>query len=105
MTMLIRLAYDIQFDVPAPVAMVALLNVHPSRAQDLVEPDELQTEPALDIKYYFDNLGNRCARFVAPRGQLRPYNSTLIRDSGFFLRRTFRHGKSGVLLVFLTLLV
>ena len=82
MTMLIRLAYDIQFDVPAPVAMVALLNVHPSRAQDLVEPDELQTEPALDIKYYFDNLGNRCARFVAPRGQLRLFNSTLIRDSG-----------------------
>ena len=82
MTMLIRLAYDIQFDVPAPVAMVALLNVHPSRAQDLVESDELQTEPALDIKYYFDNLGNRCARFVAPRGQLRLFNSTLIRDSG-----------------------
>ncbi len=40
--MLIRLAYDIQFDIPASVAMMALLNVHPSRARDLLEPDELQ---------------------------------------------------------------
>ncbi len=43
--MLIRLSYDIQFDIPAPVAMVALLNVHPSRAGDLVEPDELRRNP------------------------------------------------------------
>ena len=51
--MLIRLAYDIQFDIPAPVAMVALLNVHPSRARDLLEPDELQTEPRLEITHYY----------------------------------------------------
>ena len=47
--MLIRLAYDIQFDIPASVAMVALLNVHPSRAPDLLEPDEMQTEPKLEV--------------------------------------------------------
>ena len=34
--MLIRLAYDIQFDPPAEIAMVALLNVHPSRVHDLL---------------------------------------------------------------------
>ena len=43
--MLIRLAYNIQFDLPADVAMVALLHVLSSRARDLLEPDELQTEP------------------------------------------------------------
>ena len=80
--MLIRLGYDIQFELPAPVAMVALLNVHPSRAQDLLEPDELQTEPRLEIAHYIDGFGNRCARFVAPQGLLRLYNSTLIQDSG-----------------------
>jgi transglutaminase-like putative cysteine protease len=78
--MLIRLAYDIQFDIPAPVAMVALLNVHPSRAQDLLEPDELQTEPQLPITHYIDSFGNRCARFVAPPGPLRLSSSTLIRN-------------------------
>ena len=80
--MLIRLAYDIQFDIPATVAMVALLNVHPSRVHDLMEPDELQTEPRLEVAHYIDSFGNRCARFVAPPGQLRLSNSTLLRDSG-----------------------
>ena len=79
--MLIRMAYDIQFDIPAPVAMVALLNVHPSRASDLLEPDELQTEPRLEVSQYIDGFGNRCARFVAPQGQLRLSSSTLIQDS------------------------
>ena len=32
---LIRLGYDIQFEMPAPVTMVALLNVHPSRDRAL----------------------------------------------------------------------
>ena len=45
--MLIRLGYDIQFQIPTSVAMVALLSVHPSRVQDLLEPDELRTEPEL----------------------------------------------------------
>ena len=79
--MLIRLAYDIQFQIPAPVAMVALLNVHPSRVADLLEPDELQTEPRLAVTNYVDTFGNRCSRFVAPPGPLRLTNSTLIRAS------------------------
>jgi len=79
--MLIRLAYDIQFQIPAPVAMVALLNVHPLRVPDLLEPDELQTEPRLEVANYIDTYGNRCSRFVAPPGPLRLTNSTLIRAS------------------------
>jgi transglutaminase-like putative cysteine protease len=80
--MLIRLGYDIQFDVPAEVAMVALLHVHPSRVQDLLEPDELRLEPAIPVMSYVDGFGNRCARFVAPPGPLRLSSSTLMRDSG-----------------------
>jgi transglutaminase-like putative cysteine protease len=79
--MLIRLGYDIQFQIPATVAIVALLNVHPSRAGDLLEPDELKTEPNLKVTHYIDSFGNRCARFVAPPGLLRLTNSTLIRTS------------------------
>src|SRR5580658_339147 len=80
--MLIRLGYDLQFELPAEIAMVALLNVHPSRAGDLAEPDELRTEPVLEVTGYTDGFGNRCSRFVAPAGRLRLSNSTLIRDSG-----------------------
>ena len=80
--MLIRLAYDLQFQIPYPVAMVVLLNVHPSRVQDLLEPDDVQTEPKLDVTTYIDTFGNRCTRFVAPPGLLRLTTSTTIRDSG-----------------------
>jgi transglutaminase-like putative cysteine protease len=80
--MLIRLGYDIQFDLPAPVAMVALLNVHPTRAHHLLEPDELHTDPEVLVTSYTDSFGNRCSRFVAPQGHLRLSNSTLIRDTG-----------------------
>ena len=80
--MLIRLGYDIQFEIPATVAMVAALYVHPSRAADLLEPDKMQIEPNLEVRDYFDSFGNRCARFVAPPGPLRLSGSTLIRDSG-----------------------
>ena len=80
--MLIRLGYDIEFSVPNPVAVVALLNVHPSRVPDLREPDELRVEPSVKIENYLDHFGNRCARFLAPAGKLRLHNSTLIEDSG-----------------------
>jgi transglutaminase-like putative cysteine protease len=78
--MLIRLSYDMQFDLPADVAMVALLHVHPSRVHDLLESDELLTEPKLDVSSYLDTFGNRCARFVAPAGHLRLSGSTLIKQ-------------------------
>ena len=46
--MLIRIGYDIQFDLPAAAAMVTLLHVHPSREKDLIEPDTLHIEPQVD---------------------------------------------------------
>ncbi len=71
-----------QFQSPAPVPMVALLHVHPSRAKDLKEPDTLRIDPPSEITQYLDSFGNICSRFVAPRGTFRLWNSTLIEDSG-----------------------
>jgi transglutaminase-like putative cysteine protease len=80
--MLIRLGYDIEFNIPQPVAVVAILNVHPSRVPDLREADELHIEPMTNIEWYIDQCGNRCTRFLASQGKLRLWNSTLIQDSG-----------------------
>jgi len=80
--MILRLGYDIHFDIPSPVAMVALLNVHPSRVADLRDSDELRVEPAAQTETYIDSFGNRCTRFIAQKGTLRLSNSTLIYDSG-----------------------
>ena len=80
--MLIRVGYDIEFFLPCEVAMLAMLNVHPSRSLDLLEPDEVRTEPEILVSNYFDSFGNRCTRFVAPAGRLRLTGSTLVLDSG-----------------------
>jgi len=80
--MLIRLGYDIEFEVPSPVAMVALLSVHPSRAGDLKKPDQIELAPQTNVEEYLDSFGNRCSRFLAPAGTVRLSNSTVIADSG-----------------------
>ena len=64
--MLIRLGYDIGFNIPAPVTIVAMLHVHPSREPDLLEPDELHLDPAVPITSYIDTLA------IAARGLWRP---------------------------------
>jgi transglutaminase-like putative cysteine protease len=80
--MLIKLGYDIQFDVPCDVSFVGMVSVHPSRSHDLREPDELRVDPATPVAYYVDPFGNRCARFRARQGSARLFGSTLIEDSG-----------------------
>ena len=80
--MLIRLGYDIVFETPAALAMVAMLYVHPSRQGDLREPDELSTSAGVEKDDSNDSFGNRCARLVAPAGMLRLQGSTLVEDSG-----------------------
>lgn len=80
--MLIRLGYDIRFQITSGVPFLALLNVHPSREKDLVEPDRLALSPEIPVEEFHDSFGNRCCRFVAPPGELRLTNSTLIYDSG-----------------------
>jgi len=80
--MLIRLGFDIRFDVPYRAAMIALFHVHPTRQADLREPDEPRITPTVPISEYEDSFGNVCTRFVAPAGALQLHHSTLIEDSG-----------------------
>jgi transglutaminase-like putative cysteine protease len=80
--MFIRLGYDIIFDTPRAAAIIALLKVHPSRANDLRKPDGLTLEPATQVESYLDSFGNDSCRFLAPAGQVRLSNSTLIYDTG-----------------------
>jgi len=82
--MVLRLGYDMEFEIPAPVVVVALLNVHPSRVADLRAPDEIGVEPLTTVEGFLDSFGNRCARFVAQKGSLRLRNSTQLYDAGHF---------------------
>jgi len=80
--MQLRLGYNIELTLSQPVAVVAVLNVHPSRVKDLLEPDEVQIFPNVASHEFIDIFGNRCVRFQAPEGTLRLSNSTLIEDGG-----------------------
>jgi transglutaminase-like putative cysteine protease len=80
--MQIRLGYDIELEIPAPLAIIAILNVHPSRVKDLLEPDELRISQRVALDAYHDTFGNRCTRFLAMPGTLLLSNSTLIQDPG-----------------------
>ena len=59
-----------------------MLNVHPSRAHDLITPDRLRIMPSRAISPYIDGFGNKCVRILAPPGQLRVACDTIVADSG-----------------------
>jgi len=80
--MQIRLGYELVFDILAPVPMVLLLYTHPSRAGCLLEPEQIRIEPETPIEDFIDVFGNKCARIVAPTGELRISHELLIEDTG-----------------------
>jgi hypothetical protein len=43
--MKIRVGYDLNYDCAQPVPMIVMLNIHYSRASDLIQPDRIRTDP------------------------------------------------------------
>ena len=80
--MRIRIGYELVYDFPRPTPMILTLNVHYSRASDLLRPDHLITDPSLPTSSYRDGFGNWCTRLVGPPGRLRLTTDALINDSG-----------------------
>lgn len=80
--MQIRVGYDLRYLLPQPTPMILTLNVHYSRASDLVRPDLMLTDPAVPIRSYRDGFGNWCTRLVAPQGQLRIFAEAVVNDPG-----------------------
>jgi len=80
--MQIRVGYDVIFNCPRGAPMILMLNVHYSRASDIVIPDHLTTEPSVPITGYRDMFGNWCNRIVAPPGQTRLTSHGVLRDTG-----------------------
>jgi transglutaminase-like putative cysteine protease len=80
--MKIRLGYDITMTHPQPTPMLLMLNIHESRAGDILTPDRLITEPAVPYTQYRDSFGNRGTRLIAPPGMIRFHTNALISDPG-----------------------
>jgi hypothetical protein len=80
--MRIRAGYEIVYSLPAPTPMILTLNIHYSRASDLLRPDHLITSPSVPMDSYRDGFGNWCTRLVAPPGTLRLTADAIVQDSG-----------------------
>lgn len=80
--MLIKIGFDIEFELSGATPMVLMLFVHPSRQRDLRAPEELIVTPAAPVTFYHDLFANRCARLFAPAGNVRLQLETTIEDSG-----------------------
>jgi transglutaminase-like putative cysteine protease len=77
-----RIGYELIYSFPQPTPIILVVNVHDSRATDLVVPDRLSTEPSVPFTVYRDTFGNQCTRLIAPAGRLRLTADGVIRDSG-----------------------
>jgi transglutaminase-like putative cysteine protease len=80
--MLIRVGYEMVFDVPAPVSLLLLLYTHPSRVPDLQQPERLRTDPEVPVEEFTDWFGNHCGRLVAPAGTLGLHYDAVVEDTG-----------------------
>ncbi|WP_263416877.1 transglutaminase-like domain-containing protein [Terriglobus albidus] len=87
--MLIRSEFDIQFQLPAPVTMLAMLDLHPSVDAFAREVTPLAVEHVdgvevsrLVTEKYLDNFGNRCSRVHLPAGAVRLSGSNVVEIEG-----------------------
>lgn len=80
--MQLRVGFEMIYQCVRPTPMVLMLSIHPSRAADLAQPDELETYPAVPTTHYIDVFGNRCSRLVAPQGRLVLSSNAVVSDSG-----------------------
>ncbi|MDB5965195.1 MAG: transglutaminase domain protein [Polaromonas sp.] len=82
--MYIKIGFDIELAITAPMALIYLLHVHPSRRNDLLASETVYVEPFLPVDEYLDNFGNYCGRVNALMGvsQVRLYSESIVYDSG-----------------------
>lgn len=87
--MLIKTEYDIQFHLPVPTPMVAMLHLHPSlepqvRAGNelMIEHIDRETKTDVAASEYHDVFGNRCSRFVTTAGAIRLSGMSVVEVDG-----------------------
>jgi transglutaminase-like putative cysteine protease len=80
--MRIDAGYEISFDCQQPTPMMLCVNVHPSRAGDLLTPGTITVAPANTLSTYSDKFGNICTRVTVPPGHTTIATGFQIADSG-----------------------
>jgi transglutaminase-like putative cysteine protease len=82
LSMKIRVGYELTYSMPQPTPMILTLNVHYSRASDLLQPDSIRFTPSVPSESYRDGFGNWCTRIVAPAGRITITSDAIVNDTG-----------------------
>jgi transglutaminase-like putative cysteine protease len=80
--MQIRVGCEMIYDCPQPTPMLLTLNVHFTRASDLIGHDDLKFDPPVPMTAYRDSFGNWCTRIVASKGRTRVRADATVNDTG-----------------------
>lgn len=80
--MKIRIGFDMVYSCSQPTPMILTLNVHSSRAADLLTPDQIRIDPPVPLSAYRDLYGNWVTRILLAPGDTTISNDALIHDSG-----------------------
>jgi transglutaminase-like putative cysteine protease len=80
--MLIRVGYEINLQCQQETPLMALLSVHPSRAQDIRSPAIITANHGSPLYAALDEFGNLRTRTLAPAGILTLSSDFLVQDSG-----------------------
>jgi transglutaminase-like putative cysteine protease len=78
----IRAGYNIAFNCSQEVPILLMLNIHPSRQQDLLTDHVIRFSPTVEARDFRDSFGNVCTRLIAPPGLIELSNEFVISDSG-----------------------
>jgi transglutaminase-like putative cysteine protease len=81
-SMKIQAGYELVFECPQPTPMILLLNIHHSRASDIIIPDLMSCDPPIPVRHFHDGFGNWCSRVVAPQGRIRIRATGIVQDHG-----------------------
>ncbi len=80
--MQLRTGYELVYNFPQPTPIILVVNIHDSRASDIVIPDTLTVQPSVPVTEYQDAFGNHCHRILAPTGRLLLTANAVVNDSG-----------------------
>jgi transglutaminase-like putative cysteine protease len=80
--LLIHVNFEIEFEFPAPTAMLTMLQLHPTRDATVRRAERLTVQPPVPMTQYLDGFDNRCSRLFVPAGRVWFRNDAIVEDSG-----------------------
>ncbi len=91
-----RTGFEMIYQFPQPTPVILVVNIHESRASDIVVRDRLIADPPVAISSYRDGFGNQCHRLLALTGRLTVTAEGIVRGSALPEERMPTNGQDAV---------